>query len=153
MRPAAISKRYREVACSVTATASKTISLIRLAVVPHKGKSRNRLTDSASGGTFVKVTYRQIQASVKETAGFVSRDWIAHVKELNGLRLQRIRSEPLSTRLEPCPPGKRKALEDALRGSGSCPAEVNHEVTREHAYSPRADMDRQSRGFPEFMGG
>jgi hypothetical protein len=38
---------------------------------------------------FMKRTYRQIQAAVKESAGFVPKtEWIAHVKELNGLRLK-----------------------------------------------------------------
>jgi hypothetical protein len=36
----------------------------------------------------MKATYSQIKAFVKETAGFVPKtDWIAHVKELHGLRL------------------------------------------------------------------
>ena len=65
-----------------------------------------------------KATYRQIQASVKETAGFVpKRDWIAHVKELNGLPLKHTQKSH-TKRLEPCPPAKRKAIEDALRKFG-----------------------------------
>jgi len=67
----------------------------------------------------MKATYSQIQAFVKETAGFVpKKDWIAHVKELNGLRLQRTRYEPRAPRLEPCPASKQKAIEDALRQFG-----------------------------------
>ena len=67
----------------------------------------------------MKATYSQIQVFVKETAGFVpKKDWIAHVKELNGLRLQRRRHKPHTIRLEPCPPSKRKAIEDALRQFG-----------------------------------
>lgn len=67
----------------------------------------------------MKGTYSQIQAFVKETAGFVpKKDWIAHVKELNGLRLRRTRCEPRANRLEPCPPSKRKAIEEALRQFG-----------------------------------
>jgi len=67
----------------------------------------------------MKATYSQIKAFVKETAGFVPKtDWIAHVKELHGLRLQRTRNEPRTNRLEPCPPSKRKAIEDALRQFG-----------------------------------
>lgn len=66
----------------------------------------------------MKVTYRQIQAYVKETAGFVPKtDWIAHVKELNGLPLKHTRKKR-TKRLEPCPADKRKAIEDALRGFG-----------------------------------
>lgn len=71
------------------------------------------------GATLIKSTYSQIQAFVKETAGFVpKKDWIARVKELNGLRLRRTRHEPRTPRLEPCPPGKRKAIEEALRQFG-----------------------------------
>ena len=67
----------------------------------------------------MKATYIQIQEFVKETAGFVpKKDWIAHVKELNGLRLRRTRHEPRPDRLEPCPTSKRKAIEDALRRFG-----------------------------------
>ena len=67
----------------------------------------------------MKMTYSQIQSYVKETAGFVpKKDWIAHVKELNGLCLRRTRYEARTPRLEPCPPGKRKAIEDALRRFG-----------------------------------
>ena len=67
----------------------------------------------------MKATYSQIQAFVKETAGFVpKKDWIAHVKELKGLRLRRTRYEPRTNRLEPCPPSKRKAIEDALHQLG-----------------------------------
>src|SRR5215467_1024655 len=70
------------------------------------------------GSTVRKATYRQIQASVKETAGFVpKRDWIAHVKELNGLPLKHTQKSH-TKRLEPCPPAKRKAIEDALRKFG-----------------------------------
>jgi len=67
----------------------------------------------------MKATYGQIKASVKKTAGFVPKsDWIAHVKELNGLHLRRTRYEPRTDRLEPCPPSKRKAIEAALRRFG-----------------------------------
>lgn len=52
----------------------------------------------------MKMTYSQIQASVKETAGFVpKRDWIAHVKELNGLPPLRHTHKSRIERLEPCP--------------------------------------------------
>ena len=72
--------------------------------------------------TLIKVTYRQIQASVKETAGFVpKRDWIAHVKELNGLPLKHTHKRR-TKRLEPCPVAKRKAIEDALRRFGFLPS-------------------------------
>jgi hypothetical protein len=68
------------------------------------------------------MSYSQIQSFVKETAGFVpKKDWIAHVKELNGLRLRRTSYEPRKDRLEPCPPSKRKAIEDALRQFGILP--------------------------------
>jgi hypothetical protein len=70
-------------------------------------------------GHLMKVTYRQIRDSVKETAGFVPKsDWIAHVKELNGLPLQRTGNKSTTNRLEPCPPVKRRAIEDALRRFG-----------------------------------
>lgn len=70
----------------------------------------------------MKATYSQIQAFVKESAGFVPKtEWIAHVKELNGLRLKRTRYAPRTDRLDPCPPIKRKAIEDALRQFGFLP--------------------------------
>jgi len=52
--------------------------------------SDSESSSTSAFSTSMKVTYPQIQASVKETAGFVPKtDWIAHVKELNGLRLKR----------------------------------------------------------------
>ena len=62
---------------------------------------------------------------MKETAGFVpKKDWIAHVKELNGVRLRRTRYEARTDRLEPCPPSKQKAIEDALREFGFLPEQT-----------------------------
>ena len=65
-------------------------------------------------------TYEEIAKRVKQDSGFVPKTcWIAHVKELNGLPVRRAsnRKDP-SIRLEPCPPDKRKSIEDAMRALG-----------------------------------
>ena len=97
-----------------------------MSVVRHKKSCAKYLSHSVRVGTLMKVTYRQIQASVKEAAGFVPKtDWIAHVKELNGLRLKQT-YKTRRKRLEPCPPNKRKAIEDALRRFGFLPSGRNY---------------------------
>jgi hypothetical protein len=65
-------------------------------------------------------TYAEIQRCVKQQYGFVPKTcWIAHVKELNGLE-PRIASNRLSgrTRQIPCPPDKRKPVEECFRRLG-----------------------------------
>jgi len=64
-------------------------------------------------------TYKQIQAWVKSEHRFVPKTcWIAHCKELNGLPLGRAPNRQGLRRVEPCPPAKRHAIEDALRHFG-----------------------------------
>ncbi len=65
-------------------------------------------------------TYAAIQTYVKQTHGFVPKTcWIAHVKSLHGLPMRTApnRASP-QTRMVPCPPEKRPAIEDALRHFG-----------------------------------
>lgn len=65
-------------------------------------------------------TYRQIQDDVKKKHGrAVKTCWIAHVKELNGLR-PRIAPNRRSTvkREVPCPPDVRPIIEAAMRRLG-----------------------------------
>jgi hypothetical protein len=62
-------------------------------------------------------TYKEIQSTVKQTAGFVPKTcWIAHVLSDHGMttRQARNRTDP-SERQHPCPADKRSAIEAALR--------------------------------------
>lgn len=65
-------------------------------------------------------TYRQIQERVKSSAGFVPETcWIAHVKSDHGLvRREAFNRADSNVRRHPCPPGRRDAIEDALRHYG-----------------------------------
>ncbi|MBC8492748.1 MAG: hypothetical protein H8D43_03100 [Chloroflexi bacterium] len=65
-------------------------------------------------------TYKQIQDYVKERHGCtVKTCWIAHVKELNGLKLHRAPNrEAGDKRKNPCPPSKRLLIEEAMRHYG-----------------------------------
>src|SRR5262249_48624146 len=61
-------------------------------------------------------TYREIRAFVHARHGFSPRTgWIAHVKDLIGLPLRRTHNRQTSTRVDPCPPERRAAIEEALR--------------------------------------
>lgn len=65
-------------------------------------------------------TYRDIQNDVRKRHGFAVKScWIAHVKELNGLR-PRVAANRLSrTRREvPCPPEIRPIIEASMRRLG-----------------------------------
>ena len=65
-----------------------------------------------------RVTYIDIQAHVHATQGFTPKTaWIAHVKECNGLTVRRTHNRA-SSRLVPCPPDRRAAIEEALRHFG-----------------------------------
>ncbi len=62
-------------------------------------------------------TYKQIESYVKKNYGFIPKScWIAHVKEINGLkpRISHRRYDP-KIRQVPCPPGKVKPITEALR--------------------------------------
>jgi len=65
-------------------------------------------------------TYKQIQADVKSRYGrSVKTCWIAHVKELNGLR-PRLAPNRASAKIRkvPCPVTIRPIIEDSMRGFG-----------------------------------
>ena len=65
-----------------------------------------------------RVTYIDIQAHVRATQGFTPKTaWIAHVKDSNGLAVRRTHNRA-SSRLVPCPPDRRAAIEAALRHFG-----------------------------------
>lgn len=65
-------------------------------------------------------TYVEIQKFVQRHHGFVPKPgWIAHVKALRGLRARRPANRAgRGRRVEPCPPEKREAIEEALRHFG-----------------------------------
>ncbi|MDP3940013.1 MAG: hypothetical protein Q8R92_17990 [Deltaproteobacteria bacterium] len=66
-----------------------------------------------------KGTYGEIQKHVKGRHGFTAETcWIAHVRELNGLATRRAWNRRGEKREKPCPPGKRAAIEEALRHFG-----------------------------------
>jgi hypothetical protein len=62
-------------------------------------------------------TYREIQARVQNEAGFVVKTcWIAHVLSDHGLTRRTAPNRAnQGIRVHPCPPGKRAAIEAALR--------------------------------------
>ena len=60
-------------------------------------------------------TYRQIQDWVKERHGFKPKTcWIAHCKELCGLPKRDAPNRQGEQRVQPCPPEKQAAIEEAL---------------------------------------
>jgi len=65
-------------------------------------------------------TYRQIQTYVKERYGCtVKTCWIAHVKELNGLKPRPAPNRiSIGKRKHPCPDSKRPLIEEAMRHYG-----------------------------------
>ena len=67
----------------------------------------------------MNATYAEIRECVKQQFGFVPRtSWIAHVKELNGLRVVPNRPKP-RLRQVPCPPDKREPIiEQCMRRLG-----------------------------------
>lgn len=74
---------------------------------------------SARGGQWM-ATRVEIQKFVQRHHGFVPKTgWIAHVKALRGLPTRRAASRAgRGRRVEPCPPEKREAIEEALRHFG-----------------------------------
>lgn len=65
-------------------------------------------------------TYKQIQDDIRSQDGrTVQSCWIAHVKELNGLK---VRSAPnrhsARTRVKPCPENMRPIIEASMRRFG-----------------------------------
>lgn len=64
-------------------------------------------------------TYRLIREYVRSTEGFDPKTcWVAHVKELNGLRVNRAWNRAGVHRDVPCPPDKRLVIERAFRHFG-----------------------------------
>jgi hypothetical protein len=65
-------------------------------------------------------TYVEIRKFVQRRHGFVPKNgWIAHVKALRGLPTRRsAKRAGRRRRVEPCPPEKREAIEEALRHFG-----------------------------------
>lgn len=62
----------------------------------------------------------EIQKFVQHRHGFVPKmGWIVHVKEVHGIPTLRGASRARrARRVEPCPPDKREAIEEALRHFG-----------------------------------
>jgi hypothetical protein len=65
-------------------------------------------------------TYVEIQKFVQRHHGFIPKTgWIAHVKEVHSVPTVRGANRARRDRdLEPCPPEKREAIEEALRHFG-----------------------------------
>lgn len=60
-------------------------------------------------------TYRQIQAWIREVFRFTAKTcWIAHVKELNGFNVRAAWNRRSDLRAVPCPPEKRRAIEQCV---------------------------------------
>ncbi|HUU37581.1 MAG TPA: hypothetical protein VMW46_05185 [Candidatus Desulfaltia sp.] len=62
-------------------------------------------------------TYKQIQKWVKESYGFTVKPcWIAHVKEICGLKLRKAPNRLYELkRANPCPPKKLEPIRKALK--------------------------------------
>ncbi len=65
-------------------------------------------------------TDAEIQKFVQQHHGFIPKPgWIAHVKEIRGISTLRGAKRARRDRaVEPCPPEKREAIEEALRHFG-----------------------------------
>jgi hypothetical protein len=65
-------------------------------------------------------TYAEIQKFVQRRHGFIPKTgWIVHVKEVHGVSTLRGANRARRDReIEPCPPEKREAIEEALRHFG-----------------------------------
>ena len=60
-------------------------------------------------------TYRQIQDWVKQQYGFVPKTcWIAHVKEISGIKVNKAPNRLGEERLIPCPQDKVELILQAL---------------------------------------
>lgn len=64
-------------------------------------------------------TYREIAEFVRSKYGkTVETCWIAHVKDLNGLKPRRAPNRKSDKRVKPCPDDKREMIEHAMRHFG-----------------------------------
>jgi hypothetical protein len=84
-----------------------------------------RFCDAECRGVFTKrlkhgTRSAEIQAFVQRRHGFIPKiGWIAHVKEVHGIPTLRGADRARRDRdVEPCPPEKREAIEEALRHFG-----------------------------------
>jgi hypothetical protein len=80
-----------------------------------------RDTQSASPSRRIqrRTTYREIRAYIFAPRLQPRTGWIAHVKELNSLALRPTHNRHGAARVDPCPPERRAAIEDALRHFGT----------------------------------
>jgi hypothetical protein len=63
--------------------------------------------------------YKDIQAWVNQQYGFVPQTcWIAHVKELSGLPVEKAPNRKGDDRMKPCPPEKIESIRAAFRHFG-----------------------------------
>jgi hypothetical protein len=64
-------------------------------------------------------TYIEIQNWVKQKYNFVPKTcWIAHVKELSGLPVEKAPNRKGDERMKPCPPEKIEQIRSAMRNFG-----------------------------------
>lgn len=119
---AAPAQRMQECQCGATRK-GPLLTLGRQDISPRRRSCVIQITDLSSGQRsmiMTVATYEDIAKRVKKDSGFVPKTcWIAHVLELNGLPVRRAsnRIDP-HVRKEPCPPEKRKCIEDAMRALG-----------------------------------
>ena len=85
---------------------------------PHTSRPRPTKVEPTGTRRSKRVTYRELLAYVRAHYGISPRTgWIAHVKELNGLRLRPTHNRQ-GARVDGCPPQHRVAIEEALRDLG-----------------------------------
>jgi hypothetical protein len=88
--------------------------------LPAPLRQRGTRSASRSHRAQRRTTYRDVRAYVYAHHGFSPRSgWIAHVKELNRLTLRPTHNRHGAARVDPCPPERRGAIEDALRHFGT----------------------------------
>ena len=64
-------------------------------------------------------TYKEIQKYVIKNYGYVPKNcWIAHVKELSGLKTRKAWNRKSKQRKYPCPPNKIKDIKETLNHFG-----------------------------------
>jgi hypothetical protein len=64
-------------------------------------------------------TYKKIQNYVKQRYGYTPETcWIAHVKQMSGLRMRKAPNRMGTERVKPCPPEKVESIRAALRHFG-----------------------------------
>src|SRR5262245_32998458 len=82
----------------------------------YRTSSHTTSHSSRLGPPPLNVTYGDIRAWVYSHYGFSPRTgWIAHVKELSGLKLRAAHNRRVSSRVDSSSPERRSAIQDALR--------------------------------------